>query len=509
MTEKQPTSQPTYRRTTTTTPPTTTNADITTSLPNRTQHAAIPTSTPDSDQKTENTTNTDQRPKQTQPTTGPPHFDPLFSSSETIHRSPSLCSLYDSTTSRCILDSNECAAPHGQDALVDRRHAKLTEQLMVPSCTIYERASEILSANEVEAILAESETETKSDEIEPRMYKGIDVDELERKYKEGFSQRALADGYNVSRKVIQNIFSKFEIEARPVGFQEIKINPDEVYDLYFNKGWTLREMIEHFECKSTDPILRVMDENGGKTQYQESLEAIEQIDPDEVYTLYNEEGYSLRRIGEIYGVSIGPIRRMFIENEWEYGQEIKIDRDELYRLYFTLGLTRDEVTERMGVSRKVFDRVFDEEGWEARPQGFQPVDIEVDEYKRLYYVEELELEKMAEQLNVSVRTVIRFREEQGLEDRVLKYGKDLRDEIFGTECRLCGNPYEHVHKKDGVPHDSHILWSRKSLLQLNPDDWAALCVSCHQLTHALMKVYGLDWEEIEEHIKELVRKRNG
>ncbi len=272
---------------------------------------------------------------------------------------------------------------------------------------------------------------------------------------------------------------------------------------------TIREMTEHFECKSTDPILRVMDENGWKTKYQESLDIIEQIDPDEVYTLYNEEGYSLRKIGEIYGVSMGPIRRMFIENEWEYGQEIQVDADELCHLYFTLGLSRDEVCEKMGFSRKVFERVLEYNEWDARPSGFQPVEIDLDEYKRLYYVEELELEKMAERLKVSVSTLIRFREEQNLEDRVLNYGKELRDEIFGTECRLCGNPYEHIHKKDGVPHRSHVTWTRKSLLTLNPDDWAALCVSCHQLTHALMKVYGLDWDEIEEHIKDLVRKRKG
>jgi predicted DNA-binding protein (UPF0251 family) len=215
-----------------------------------------------------------------------------------------------------------------------------------------------------------------------------------------------------------------------------------------------------------------------------------------------EDGLSIREIGEYYGVSYSPILRIFQEHNIEYGQEIRIDPEVIHHLYFEEGLSKEEVCERLGVSKRPVDRIIEEQGWEKRPAGFQPVDIDIDEFKRLYYEEELELITMAERLQVSLRTIIRFREEHGLEDRELKYGKELRSEIFGTECRLCGKPYELIHKKDGKPHKSHVIWSRKSLLTLNPDEWVALCWPCHRATHALMRAYKFDWNRIEKMVKE-------
>ncbi|MHA1636572.1 MAG: hypothetical protein ACTSUB_01010, partial [Candidatus Thorarchaeota archaeon] len=154
----------------------------------------------------------------------------------------------------------------------------------------------------------------------------------------------------------------------------------------------------------------------------------------------------------------------------------------------------------------VVKRVLDELDVELRDKGAQNIEIDIEEFRRLYYEEELPLDEMAEALDVSVRTIIRYREDGNLEDRVLKYGNELRDELFGTECVGCGAPKKHIHKKDGEPHPSHILWSRKSLLKLKPDDWVALCVSCHRLTHSLMKSFGCEWDDIEKSLKELRRR---
>jgi transposase len=373
----------------------------------------------------------------------------------------------------------------------------------------HETKSPTWAVSEVQEALSDLPSQKELDGTEVRMYKDIDIDNLEWLYhEEGLSQRALADHFDVGRKVIQDIFRKFEIDARSVGFQKIDLDADEVYDLYFNKGWTLREMAQHFQCESTDPILRVMDENGWKTKYQQSLEIVGRIDPEEVYELYHQEGYSIKKIGEIYGVSYGPILRIFKENNWDYGQEIHVDLEQFYHLYFEQGLSKEETGERLGVSRKVIDRVLDEhEEWEARPAGFQSAEIDLDEFKRLYYDEEMLLEDMAKRFEVSERTIVRFRKEHDLRVRDRATIRSLRDSLFGTECVFCGRKRKFIHRKDGAPHPSEILWRREDLLALDPDDWAALCRPCHRLTHSLMRNYGCEWSEIEETLMKLAGKK--
>jgi len=374
---------------------------------------------------------------------------------------------------------------------------------------------EIMSDSEVEEIDEGRMSETERDELlrevhesvrvtSPKTGEVIDPEEVCRLYADGWSLRKMGKhyGFKDGRKPMKRILESEGVEIKPVGFQEIEIDPDELYQMYFEEGKGLNECAKHFGSKSTDPILRVFEEQGWKTRYQETYEM--DIDPEEVFRLYD-EGNSIRRIADHYGVSYGRIHREFEEHGKEYGQEIQVDLKELHHLYYNEGLSRDEVCEELGFSRTVFERVFEEQGWETRPVGFQPtIEIDLDEFMRLYYEEELELEEMAERLQVSLRTVIRFREEQGLEDRVLKYGTELRDEIFGTECRLCGKPYQHVHRKDGKPHKSHILWSRKSLLKLDPDEWAALCEPCHRVTHTMMRAYEFDWNQIEEYVRRML-----
>jgi predicted DNA-binding protein (UPF0251 family) len=273
--------------------------------------------------------------------------------------------------------------------------------------------------------------------------------------------------------------------------------------MYFDEGKGLRECAKRFSCKSTDPILRVFREQGWKTRYQETYEM--DIDPDEVFRLYD-EGVSIGNIAEHYGVSYGRIHREFIEHEKEYGQEIQVDPEVIHQLYFGEGLSRDDVCETLGFSRKVFDRVFSEQEWETRPVGFQPVEIDLDEFKRLYYEKELQLKKMASYFDVSVSTLIRFRKEHNLKIRDKTTVRELRDSMFGIECVIdCGRPRKHIHKKDGEEHPSEILWSKNELSNLNPDDWAALCSPCHRMVHSMMKNFGSEWDEIAPILKKLAR----
>ncbi len=338
-------------------------------------------------------------------------------------------------------------------------------------------------------------------------YKDLDPDEIHRLYyEEKCSQLEIAKKFGFKSKgSIQSFLKMMEWEPRSSGFQEIEIDPKEVYRLYFDEGLHMTEMLEHFECKSSAPILRVLEENGWKSKYNESLEIIENIDPEEVYRLYHEEGLSHRKIGEYYGVSHGPICRMFKENNWEYNQEIEVDR-ELARKLYQQGLSMEKVGEQLDVSKTVVKRVLDELDVELRDKGAQNLEIDVDEYSKLYYNEVLPLEEIAKILEVSVSTLIRFRKEQNLEMRSASTISDMRDEIFGKDCVSCGRPKRDIHRKNGEPHKSELLWRKKELEKLNPDDWVALCRRCHKVTHSLMKVFGCEWDDIEKVLKELRRK---
>ncbi|TFG33906.1 hypothetical protein EU527_06260 [Candidatus Thorarchaeota archaeon] len=342
-----------------------------------------------------------------------------------------------------------------------------------------------------------------SDKAESQM--DVDSEEVRRLYLEdGLSLKKIGDKYGFkSGKPIKRILKAKGIEIRPVGFQAIEIDPEEAYRLYFDEKWDLKDVAAHFGCKTTTSLRRVFEEHGWKTRYQETYEKV--IDPEEVFRLYNEEGLSLRKIGEHFGVSYHPIRQIFKEHDKPYGQEIQIDPEIIRFLYFEKRLPKDEVCNRLGISKKPFDRILEEQGWDARPVGFQSLEIDLDEFKRLYYDEELTLDDISKQLEVSITTLCRFREEHGLEIRDKASIRELRDRIFGKMCVTCGKPRAVIHKKDGVPHPVEILWRKKDLLTLNPEDWAALCKPCHRITHSLMKNYRCEWSKIEIALKELAR----
>ncbi|MHA2223010.1 MAG: hypothetical protein ACXAAO_13260 [Candidatus Thorarchaeota archaeon] len=409
-----------------------------------------------------------------------------------------------------------------------------------------------MSEDEREELLREVHDSVKV--ISPKTGEEIDPEEVCRLYKDGMSLKKVGEhfGFKDGRKPMKRILKACGVEIRSVGFQEIEIDPEELYRLYFGEGMGLNECAEHFQCKSTDPILRVFRKEGWKTRYQETYE--KEIDPEEVFRLYD-EGMSIRKIGDHYGVSYGRIHREFIEHDKEYGQEIQVDPEVIHGLYFGEGLSRDEVCETLGFSRKVFNRILKEQEWEARPAGFQPLEIDIEEFKRLYHEgltykqladhfqmslrtvsrvsSEIELEvrkwparnrvdldelyrmyhedeekmwKIAEHFGVSQRIINIILNEQNWEKRKTKSAREIRDEMFGTECVSCGKPKEIVHRKDGTPHHRRVTWAKKSLKTLDPDDWVSLCEPCHRLTHSLMTSFSCEWKDIERILQELARK---
>jgi hypothetical protein len=206
----------------------------------------------------------------------------------------------------------------------------------------------------------------------------------------------------------------------------------------------------------------------------------------------------------------------------------------VYKLYFDDGLTMMDISNKLGFkSAYPISQLFKEMGWKPLTQSARKKkkDFDVLDVFRLYYVEGLIKEDVASELGIhesrlrkvfkEMRWPTKIRQFKTKEERVLakKEGakktsqriKDLREEKFGTECRLCGETRKlAIHKKDGVEHERDILWRIKFLKSVNTDDWAALCIPCHRGVHWLMETKGYDWTDLENLVrsKKLSKPRN-
>ncbi|TFH10275.1 MAG: hypothetical protein E4H14_02835 [Candidatus Thorarchaeota archaeon] len=164
----------------------------------------------------------------------------------------------------------------------------------------------------------------------------IDPEEVRRLYyEESLSQRKVAETLGVPRWEIQQMFKEQDWEPRAVGAVHMDIDPQEVYRICIEEGRPKKEAAEILGCKSTKPILRILEENDWKTPLEVKMET--EIDPDEVHRLHFDEGWSLIRIANRYGYeSKDIIQKLFRERDWisvglarqtvyEFPSEIEVD----------------------------------------------------------------------------------------------------------------------------------------------------------------------------------------
>ncbi|MHA1638524.1 MAG: hypothetical protein ACTSUB_10995, partial [Candidatus Thorarchaeota archaeon] len=294
-----------------------------------------------------------------------------------------------------------------------------------------------------------------------------------------------------------------------------EVNPEEIYRLYFGEEKTLLETARILGFKTKKPIERVMKEQGWEIRQGGRIR--KKIDLDEVHRLYYDKQYTFHKLAEHFGFeSLTIFTQIFKEQGWDVRPLKKeLDPEEIRRLYFDEEKTLQETAEHLGLkSYTAITRVFEEQGWIPRRSK---ADINLEKLKKLYYDEKIDLKVIAKQMNVSrsllyqrlkkmglpIRKKLRLTEEE-LKDRRKERDKEihkLRELIFGSECVICGKPKEHIHRKNGESHSSHILWSRKILQTLNPDEWAALCKPCHFSVHALMESRGFEWYDIYRILK--------
>lgn len=84
--------------------------------------------------------------------------------------------------------------------------------------------------------------------------------------------------------------------------------------------------------------------------------------------------------------------------------------------------------------------------------------------------------------------------------------ENIRNELFGKECHFCGSlpedKYLVIHRKDGTKHSKNALRTKKSLQQLNPEEWVALCAKHHRYVHWARDYLDLEWNDIESMFRE-------
>ena len=386
-------------------------------------------------------------------------------------------------------------------------------------------------------------------ESEKRQRDIIEVKTYRSGFGEGKSQSEVTNRVVKSRRTIMKAFRETRREPHPHGTTGID---EAVYRLYFKEGLSQQKVAERLGFKTSQPVRRVFKERGWNPRRERhNLLARKDIRDDEVRQLYFDEGLTQKEAAEKLNASLHTIRKVFREHGWKVRQRVEVEhnketrrsmrkhsRAEEYvpRLCFDEGLTQREAAQKLGVSEDEIRGVFRKKGWETRLDP-RKKSIDAEEVRRLYFDEGFSQQEVAEKLGFTSASPIRriFRENgwkprrdrtgismrffESKEERELARTearrattqriKELRDAIFGAECRICGLSKDErtlvIHRKDGAEHGTNALWGISTLKSLNPDEWAALCIPCHRGVHWLMSETGINWDTIESRLEKQQR----
>jgi transposase len=208
---------------------------------------------------------------------------------------------------------------------------------------------------------------------------------------------------------------------------------------------------------------------------------------EQVYRLYFNQGKTQREIAEELEIKRHIIITMFKENEWEArpsapGRE-EANPDDVYKLYFQEGLSQRDVAKKLGLSSpSPIKRIFKENEWEPRGRWNKPPT------RRHFSTDE-------ERKTASKERYDKWQLEL----------KEMREQLFGTECKMCGTSNEEktiaIHRKDFTEHRQNKLWIKSELESIDPEEWVALCVPCHRGVHWMHEQHGAEWKDIEQHQK--------
>ncbi len=339
----------------------------------------------------------------------------------------------------------------------------------------------------------------------------VDVKEVHRlHFDEKLTRNEVSEKLGVSEQTISRIFRDQGWVVNRVLRSSVDI--DEVRRLYFDERLTQKEVAKKIGV-STQTISRIF-----KDQQWEARRTL--VDIDELHRLHFIENLNQREIADKLNIPEETIRHHFRKHNWEVKLE-KVSVDEIYQLYFVENFTQQEIAKKLDVCVGTIRRHFREQNWKIKNQrkGFtKHRDVSIDEVHRLYFDEKLNQSEVAKILGVPYHIISRIfkeknwkhrnnlvyvtekeREAARLENRkkITQRIDEMREQLFGKECRICGEERKIIHKKDGEEHEPSDLWRLSILKSVNPDEWAALCIPCHLGVHWMMNNYDTNWSQLE------------
>jgi hypothetical protein len=312
--------------------------------------------------------------------------------------------------------------------------------------------------------------------------------------------------------------------AAPIdGTKLSELDPEEVYRLYFEERLTLREVAKRLGYKSKTPIRRIFREQGWETRKR-----WKELDYERIFELYFERKMSLENVAKEMGLSNHyPIVCIFDEQGWKrrtpHGRRFEMSPEDVFEMYFERKMTMKEIGESYGYkSGAPIAAIFREQGWNSRRTETVDMDINPEQVQELYFEQGLPLEEVGRRIGKTRYALLKLFEKmewklrgsrcESKEERELRKREaqrryqekvnELRDEIFGMECEICSEGREIIHRKDGKEHSPYLTLSLKGLQDIDPEEWAPVCKSCHLDVHALMRVKTFEWEKIKRFLRE-------
>jgi transcriptional regulator with XRE-family HTH domain len=294
----------------------------------------------------------------------------------------------------------------------------------------------------------------------------------------------------------------------------------------------MREYHEYEEDEKSD-IMTPAEQERFIQEYTEEFDRTHQIerkvDPNEVFRLYYKSEWTQETIAKKFGVTKATISNIFQFHGWEarhLSRKRPVEQDdEIFRLYHEENMSQYEIARKLGISQSTVSRSFRLRGVKTR-QPKRRADVDIEELKQLYYQEERTINEIAERYGLSSKSISRLFKDHDLDiiDRRKYHTKKqrvkarqeirekhyhkvnrLREDLFGTNCRICGVEKSRrntlaIHRKDGTPHAEDALRRIGFLKTLNPDDWAALCIRCHRGVTWLMETFDIKWDYIQDRL---------
>lgn len=240
------------------------------------------------------------------------------------------------------------------------------------------------------------------------------------------------------------------------------------------------------------------------------------IQKDELYQKYREEGFSIEECAEHFGCSTSPIedrlRKFGIRRRNRGDQPLKIPEEMLRELYVSQNLTTVEIAERFGchnstISRKLRDHCIPTDG----PNHGHSVEIPEEKLVALYVDEERTTYDLAKQFNCNPTVIERRLDWYGVETRhttagngdwQFKYGSNWRRQrrnalkAANFRCEICGITdgehrikYRDYTRDVGLGLDEHHRvsarlfkqWDVASMEDANSlSNLQVLCQRCHE-----------------------------